>query len=431
MNDDDRILESMGKQVADALGTGPEESRRLAQREAAALIPAPRRRVAPSRAIAAAAAAAVLIAAAVSLFIAKRERPAQLWIGKSVTVNKNGVWIQASLETPVRVSFKDGSRVVMEQSAGGQILEASTKEVRIVLGKGKISAKVRPGTKTKWTVLAGPYSVMASGTQFTVFWNEESTVFEVAVVEGKVLVKGIGLDEEGMIVAAGSRLYINTKESVISLGPIEKPESPAASLIAPPGSSGPSQQAGSEAAPVGLELQAAGGPAAGSGQAAPAPASGSAVSPWKRLADEGRYTEALEAAEKDGLDGLLQTASLADLWQLADTARYAGDAGKAWKTLLAIRSRFGKSKRARIAAFLLGRVAIDLKKKPGEGAQWFETYLKEDPGGPLAEEALGRLMDAYLKTGSIEKAQGAAKTYLKKYADGAFAGLARTTLGGQ
>jgi outer membrane protein assembly factor BamD (BamD/ComL family) len=77
-----------------------------------------------------------------------------------------------------------------------------------------------------------------------------------------------------------------------------------------------------------------------------------------------------------------------------------------------------------MAAFLLGRASHG-----ATAARWFETYLEEQPGGNLAREALGRLIEAYQASGSKEAAVRTARQYLKRYPTGPHAELARRAVG--
>ncbi len=76
-----------------------------------------------------------------------------------------------------------------------------------------------------------------------------------------------------------------------------------------------------------------------------------------------------------------------------------------------------------MAAFRLGQSA-----KGAQAAEWFSTYLKEQPGGALAREALGRLIEAHQAAGDPISGRAAAERYLKSYPDGPHATLARQAL---
>ena len=90
------------------------------------------------------------------------------------------------------------------------------------------------------------------------------------------------------------------------------------------------------------------------------------------------------------------------------------------------RRRFPENKRARLALFLLGRVAWDLEGDPKGAEKWFRAYLHVDPRGELAEEALGRLVEVLSRSGKGRPARQAAKQYLRRFPDGGYAPLART-----
>ena len=118
----------------------------------------------------------------------------------------------------------------------------------------------------------------------------------------------------------------------------------------------------------------------------------------------------------------------AQLWRLADAARFTGRGKLARETLLSIRKRFRDSWRARVAAFLLGRIAIEMLNDPREAAGWFNIYLRENPNGPLAEESLGRRITACRESGMKAESCRVAAKYLGRFPQGSFAEYARSVL---
>jgi transmembrane sensor len=79
-----------------------------------------------------------------------------------------------------------------------------------------------------------------------------------------------------------------------------------------------------------------------------------------------------------------------------------------------------------VAAFSLGRIAYDERRNFGGSADWFQTYLREEPAGTLAREASERLIEAYRATGNLAAARDAAKTYLATCPAGPHAALAQS-----
>ena len=81
-----------------------------------------------------------------------------------------------------------------------------------------------------------------------------------------------------------------------------------------------------------------------------------------------------------------------------------------------------------------GRGSLDNNRPQGfraggaQAADWFSTYLREQPSGALAREALGRLIEAYQAAGDRVSARATAERYLKSYPDGPHATLARQAL---
>ena len=93
-----------------------------------------------------------------------------------------------------------------------------------------------------------------------------------------------------------------------------------------------------------------------------------------------------------------------------------------------MRKKYPASKKAKLAAFLIGRIELVQSGKPKSAVKWFKTYLRESPGGPLAEESLGRLISAYKSSGNKVKVKETANKYLKKYPKGAFADMANSII---
>ena len=162
----------------------------------------------------------------------------------------------------------------------------------------------------------------------------------------------------------------------------------------------------------------------GEGGSSPLPSAAVARQPsWQELSAAGKYNEALAAAERAGFAQEIERASSPDLAALADAARYAARPALARQALLAQRRRFGARGSS---AFVLGKIAADQQGSAAEAVRWFETYLREEPNGALAEQALGRLL--LFKKGDPPTARAIAQRYLERYPGGIHAPLARSLL---
>ncbi len=113
------------------------------------------------------------------------------------------------------------------------------------------------------------------------------------------------------------------------------------------------------------------------------------------------------------------------LLQQADAERRAGRVAAARAALLDLRKRFASSASASQAAFDLGVLAFDLDGNFTDAVRWFRRYLDEAPGGPLAREALGRIMEAQQRSGESAAAEASAARYLGRYPGGPHAALAK------
>jgi transmembrane sensor len=150
---------------------------------------------------------------------------------------------------------------------------------------------------------------------------------------------------------------------------------------------------------------------------------------WRSLAEAGRYADALTVVRSVGFLAACKGADAAELVMLSDLARYGRDYDAAAQALHILRQRFGGSRQAAHAAFALGKLQFDQDGSYSEAAWWFRTYLREQPGGALAREASGRLLEATSRTGDSAAARELAVQYLREYPNGPHAALANTIRG--
>jgi TolA-binding protein len=296
--------------------------------------------------------------------------------------------------------------------------------VTLAVDRGRVLAEVTEHTPARWTVRAGPYEVRVTGTIFSCDWDAVDSSLEVEVERGEVRVVGPGLEDDGTRLAAGQLLRMAGKTRMpphVAAAPDERrtgdgrgPEETRAEK--PPVQEQPPAAA---EAPVAHEVEP---PRVRPTEPQPGRPD------WRALVAAGKYADAMTAAVAEGFDPLVETLGEDDLWALAGAARYARDGRRTVSALETFRRRFAGSSRAGTAAFLLGRTEAELNASPSRAALWFGSYLLDHGSGPLAEEALGRLIDAQLKAGNPAAACEAARSYLEKYPDGVYRELATSAL---
>lgn len=374
-------VQRLAREVARNLGDGPGAVRRERQRAAVArLTRAPRPRRAHTTWWLVPLAAAVLLA----MFLA---RPATVSAPLTVTVGQQAVMVGAWLAAPERealvLDFPDDSRAELAARAGARLTRAEATRVELALERGALTLHVAPVPRRTWAVTAGPFTVALTDADVTATWSSETGALRVEVHRGSVDVT----DAAGTTqLRAGQRLELRdlaAASDVLArrespLPDVDPSPVPTAVAAGPAALSDPTPLPSFPRAPIA-------GAAATSRSAARSPES------WLALAEAGDCTAALAGAARLGLSQLHRTLGAGDLDLLAHCARVTGDAAQARAALLALRRRFPADSRARTAAFLLGRVALDLDHDPPRAADWFNKYLSEAPDGALAADARRRL----------------------------------------
>jgi len=267
-----------------------------------------------------------------------------------------------------------------------------------------VDATIRKGTGRAWTFAAGPYSVRVVGTAFTVDWDAGSRLFAVNVREGKVLVTGSNLRQGGVMLGPGERL--------------ERRDLPPVQAKAAPETSGKQQEelASSTSEPTSPRAEAS--------------VVSSPEADFRSQAARGNYAAAILAARRTGFERLENELSAKDLLLLANTARYAGSASEARRTLLKLRERFPGSPSAAHAALLLASQAEDRDKNSSEAERWLRTFLVESPQGELAAGARARLFATLLRRGARSEAEQVARDYLRLHPSGQHVAQAQAVLQG-
>ena len=376
--------------------------RQLLARVAAARAPRQRWQYGLAAAFLAAAAAALIFWAAPG----SQQEPLRFWIEERT--GHVDEWVTAR-EAEQSLRFSDGSSIVAGPHTTTRVMQVSHDGAHLTLERGHLDAHVVHRDASRWQVAAGPFVVHVTGTRFRVTWDPQTEKLAVKVSEGKVEVTGDGRPKHEL--TAGSVLELSANAAVQSAllreeaGVAAAPSAPAAGRV----ENAPDASARDEDELLRARKAAEHKP------------------DFRELSTAGHYREALLAVEQQGFLATCESLGARDLVTLGSTARLAGRADRAREAYLATRRRFPNSAEAGISAFSLGRLASDAGRA-SDAIGWFTRYLTEQPGGPLAREAAGRLIELWRQTGDEARAKAAADSYLKRYPTGPHAALARSLL---
>ncbi len=394
-------LQELGQRVAEEQDALLAESDDLQKARAAFL---EHRR--PSRRPALAFVAAAALLATVMIVWAARW-PSPLTIEGGSALSSVGEWLDLGEGEEAPVRFSDGTTVLFQSNARAQIAALTAKGASITLDRGRALVSVAHARDAEWFFRFGPFDVEVTGTRFNAEWRSGPQEFSIEVKDGSVLVSGPTLEQPRPVVAGQS----------LNIALVEHTAEVEASSAAPPEEqTPPTEQAEPDSNPEKED-------AATSRGAPQKPARSDGGPPdWRALAHAGDFKGAIAAAQALGLDGILQSSGGADLILLADAARLAGRTDIARRAYTTTRTRFPSTRHAALAAFSLGRLG-------GAGALgWLNEYLKEQPQGALAREALGRVLEIHHRSGNEPVSRRTAERYLAAHPTGPHAALARAIL---
>jgi transmembrane sensor len=165
--------------------------------------------------------------------------------------------------------------------------------------------------------------------------------------------------------------------------------------------------------PAGGTLEVPISPSVDAARKQPKPA-GLVASSWRPLAERGQYEEAQRALRKAGPSAVRD--DTADLLLAADAARLSGHPAEAVPYLERVLRGHAQDPRAGLAAFTLGRVLLDELGRPREAVDAFAAARSS--GGPLAEDALAREVEALSRAGDVTRSRDQALLYRRLYPNG-------------
>jgi transmembrane sensor len=165
--------------------------------------------------------------------------------------------------------------------------------------------------------------------------------------------------------------------------------------------------------PAGASLEVPVAPTVEDPRPEPRPTTVGAAS-WRPLAERGQYEEARRALRKAGPSAVRD--DTADLLLAADAARLSGHPAEAVPYLERVLRGHARDPRAGLAAFTLGRVLLDELGRPSEAVDAFARVRSS--GGPLAEDALAREVEALSRAGDVTRSREQALLYRRLYPNG-------------
>jgi hypothetical protein len=366
-----------------------------------------------------------LTATAATVLLALRWHQSAPSIGFRVVPETGVAHATQDLGSAGRIDFSDGSRVSVAAEASASVTSIDARGARIRLDRGHLSANIVHLPQASWSIAAGPYQVLVTGTAFDMNWSPDAQTLELWLRQGSVLVKGPSAGQ-GLAVVAGQHVLASATSGQIvldALVPAAAAPPPAVAAVEP---SAPVAPPSERPLPAMRESPHANRPSPVPRSSSPEP-----TLTWPQALARGEFQRVLDEAERRGIDDVLSRATSADLAALADAARYGRRNDLARQTLLAQRRRFPQTSAGRDAAFFLGTLDESRTGRDAEtnALEWYGRYLAENPTGSYGGQALGRRLVLFDSLHDRVAAREAAASYLAKFPAGPYAGKAQRIVG--
>ena len=136
-----------------------------------------------------------------------------------------------------RIDFSDGSRVLVAAETSASVTSIDARGARIRLDHGHLSANIIHLPQASWSIAAGPYQVLVTGTAFDMSWSPDAQALELWLRQGSVLVKGPSAGD-GLAVVAGQHVLASATSGQIVLDALVSAAASAAPVAAAVGTLG-------------------------------------------------------------------------------------------------------------------------------------------------------------------------------------------------
>ena len=312
--------------------------------------------------------------------------------------------VQSEKEAVTAIGFSDGSSIQLNANTRTRFIDIGDTGAEMLVERGSLVADIVHTGASQWRFFAGPFDVRVTGTRFALTWDHRRGFFSVEMAEGSVVVNGPMMAEPSAV-AAGENLnaWVDEDRMEIALNDTVDTQNALPDI---PGN------------PTARAIHSIKNPLE------TASSDGDMLSRETGAEVEKRETHRLRKKDEPHCPEI--TASLA--LSRADSERRDGRWTAAVSTYETIRRCCPNSKARSLAAFNLGKIAFDNRRDWIAAARWFEHYIEEQQGEGPVREALGRLMESYLKAHRLQVAREVAERYLAKYPTGPHAALATSVL---
>jgi transmembrane sensor len=282
-----------------------------------------------------------------------------------------------------RVELGEGTDVLLDKGARLEVRERKADRVVVAVTTGLARFRVRHDPGRVFRVQAGAVEVEDIGTTFDVESKDGSV--RVSVTEGSVMVSFPRADGE-----AREKALLKAGESGVYPALAQRTE--------------PSDR-GSVETPA---------PSASSGDAAKEPRESAAG--WRDLARSGKHRHAYEMLAPGAFRDVRDEPG--DLLMASDVARLSNHSKEAVGLLRRLLANHSRDPRAPSAAFTLGWVLMNELGRPREAAVAFARAEALAPRGNLAEDAVARAVEAWVRAGELSRARAEVERYRKSYPQG-------------
>ncbi len=291
------------------------------------------------------------------------------------------------------VRFADGSQAELRDNESQLLVQqVSSRAVTVELLGGQASFQVTPRPGRQFRVVTQGVEVTVIGTEFSV--SHQPGRVHVGVVRGKVRVKSA---HEARLLIGGEAAWFE----------VDEPEQAAADDLKFAASQDQARVADGEAEKRGSLAE--GAVRSAEGRTASESSASDLRQQFIKLHQQAAYAEAYRVlSEKRDVVG----ATDLDLMRAADVARYSGHPAEALKYLERVSAQ---GSQGLAAAFTRGRLLLHELNRPAEAAQAFADVQRLSPGGPLAEDALYREIEARTRAGQKSQVARLAQLFAERY----------------